>query len=136
MADLTITAANVGVSDGNTRTQIVQVGEAVTHMQSVYLDSSTNKYMLADADAAGEDGASGVTITSAPLDGYAMIATRGKVKAGATITVGKIYVLSDTPGGIKPVDDLATGDKVTILGVGVSSTEIDINIIASGVAVP
>jgi hypothetical protein len=38
------------------------------------------------------------------------------------------------PGGIMPVADLDAGDFVTVLGIGVSATDLDISIHSSGVS--
>jgi hypothetical protein len=51
------------------------------------------------------------------------------------VVPGAVYVQSDTPGGIMPAADLETGDYVTVLGIGVSATEIDVLIHVGGVAV-
>jgi len=73
---------------------------------------STDKYVLADANAsavlaAGE----GVAITPGVNNGYGLMATGGSIiLVGATLAVGKTYVVSDTAGGIMPIDDLSSGD--------------------------
>jgi len=119
MAALTITAGSVGVSS-NAIFQAVQVGEAVTHMQPVYLDAATGKYMKDDADTA--DVLRGVTLTAAATDGTAIIATGGDVIPGATLTVGETYVVGTTAGQIVPIGDLASGDWSKIVGVASSAS--------------
>jgi hypothetical protein len=59
----------------------------------------------------------------------------GRIVIGAVVAVGTIYVQSDVPGAIRPAADNGSGAYVTILGVGVSASEIDLFIRPSGVAV-
>lgn len=136
MADLTITAANVAIGGSDSQTKIVQVGEAVTHGEPLYRLSSDGKYYLGDADDAAKDDVSVLALTAAALDGYALVLTGGPVSFGAILTVGEIYVLSDTPGGIKPEGDLGSGDYVTILGVASTTSLLTWKVNASGIAIP
>ena len=135
MADLSITAANVGVNETAAQIQIVQAGEAVTQGQPAYQTAA--KYYQADAnDTEAKAEALGVFLTPAAIDGYAAIVTRGKVNLGATLAVGETYVVSATKGGIAPIADLTTGDYVTILGVASAADSIDLNIQPSGIQKP
>lgn len=134
MADLTITAANVKPLTGATL-QTVTYGETIDQGESVYL--SANKYYKADADASEAAAAAvAIAITPGVADGVGVIATRGSINVGATLTQGEIYVVSGNAGGIAPEGDLASGDYVTIIGIARSSSELYINIIASGAQVP
>ena len=56
----------------------------------------------------------------------------GNVNLGATLLVGKIYVLSAS-GAISQVDDVATGDYVTVLGVATTAALLKMGIVVSGV---
>ena len=58
------------------------------------------------------------------------------VNMGATVTVGEIYVLSGTAGGVAPEADLASDDYVVILGVGVTTANLKFSLINSGVQIP
>ena len=139
MADLVVTSASVAVGATSTVSpKLGLAGEAITAGQVVYLFSSNpNTYKLADANAAGNDAAVGVAVNSAASGQYvAVLETNGVLTAGATVAVGAVYVLSATAGGIAPVADLASGWKTTILGVGISATQIQLKIYASGFAVP
>lgn len=136
MADLTITAANVGVSTKSTKLIIVQVGEAVTQGQPGYA-TSDDEYFRADADDTElKAKASGIFMTAAAANKYAIFATGGSVDVGATLAIGETYVVSDTVGGIKPIGDLASGDYVTHLGVASATNQLDIDINATGAQVP
>ena len=136
MADLSITAANVLAASGAV-IQSGTLGATGTAGQVVYLDSSTQKLRLADADlsvAAAE--VVGILLNGGgdgqPID-YVL---SGGVDVGATLTVGEIYVLSGTAGGIAPEADLASSDWVTVLGVATAADNLKLSIIASGARVP
>lgn len=136
MADLTITAANVKAGSNNTRTSLVQAGEAVTQGQPVYL-ASDGKYYQTDAnDTAVKAQAKGIAITPASTDGYFLLGVDGLLNLGATLAVGQVYVVSATKGGIAPYADLTTNDYVTILGVATTTALLDFNLVVSGVQKP
>lgn len=132
MADLTQTAANVGVNANNTRTQIVQAGEAITQGEPVYENNS--KYFQGDASTLAASQVGGIALTPAATDGYFIMATEGKVDLGATLTVGETYYVSDTAGAIMPSADLSTGEYVTSLGVASAADTLELSINASGIA--
>lgn len=137
MADLTITAANVKVKGSTTTVQLVQVGETVTQGQSGYLKSSDSKYWKADADLSAEAAAAtGIFMTPAATDGYALIATGGPIDIGATLTQGEIYVVSGTAGGVCPEADLSSAERVTIVGVAADASTLNLNFLATGIAIP
>lgn len=135
MSDLSITAASV-LSGAGGLVAHGTAGASVTAGQAVYLDETTNTYKLADNNSA--------TAAARDPDGFALHAsatgqplavhTRGPLTIGATLTAGVAYYLSDTPGGICAVADLATGEYPTILGIATSTTVLNVKIQSSGVA--
>jgi hypothetical protein len=134
MADLSITAANVGATSSSV-TSLVQVGETVTQGQPGYRKALDGLYYKADANASSATAeALGVFLTGASTNGYALFCTSGSYLAGATLTVGETYVVSATAGGIAPVADVTTGWYVTILGVASSSSTLALGIFRSGTA--
>ena len=138
MADLTVTAANV-VKGSRAKIVSGTYGATVTAGQTVYADpADSDRYKLADADSAtaAVRATAGIALNSGSASQPADVQEGGRINPGATVVVGTIYVQSDTPGGIMPAADLETGDFVTVLGVGVSASQIDLNIHRSGVAVP
>lgn len=138
MADLSVTAANV-VKGSRARIVSGTYGATVTAGQTVYSDPADGRrYKPADADSAtaAVRATAGIALNSGAAGQPADIQEGGRITIGATVVIGTIYVQSDTPGGIMPAADLETGDTVTVLGIGVSATEIDLNIHRSGVAVP
>jgi hypothetical protein len=52
---------------------------------------------------------------------------------GATLVVGQVYVLSANAGNIAPVSDLATGWYTTILGIAISTTQLQMGPVNSGI---
>lgn len=137
MADITITAANV-VPYSNAVKKQVTAGATITAGMPVYKDTSTGKYVAADADSATALARSPVGIAlHAASDGQPLtIQTGGDINMGATLTVGTIYCLSDVAGAVRPSADNSTGDYVTILGVAIAANKLRLGILASGVAIP
>jgi hypothetical protein len=135
MADLTITASSVVAGSGAKKTTGT-AGASITAGQTVYLDSATNTYKLADCDSAtaAVRSPAGIALHAASSSQPLTILTSGPVTIGASVTAGVAYYLSATPGGICPVADLATGDYPVILGLATSTTVIDIDIQEAGVA--
>ncbi len=140
MADLSITAANVGIQSTGATTSKVQAGESITQGNPVYLSTGDSKYYQCDADAGAANAqCAGVAMTPADADGYFIMATPSDnttIDLGATLTIGTIYVLSGTKGAIAPSADLASGDYVTVLGVATAADKLVLKINVSGVAVP
>jgi hypothetical protein len=137
MADLVITAANV-VKGTDAAVVLRTAGAAITAGQTVYEDpNDSNKFKLCDADAGTATARTtrGIALNTAALNQPLAVQTGGRIAIGGTVVAGTVYVQSDTPGGIMPAADLEAGDYVTVLGIGVSTTEIDVLIHASGVAV-
>ena len=137
MADYTITPANVKISGSNVRTSTVQVGEAVTEGQALYLDSTTSKYRLADATDTTKALVAGMTLTSADADGYALMQTSRTYFAGTTLVKGDPVFLSATAGGgdLCPHADLGSGNAVTLIGFASSTSEIELAINPTGITI-
>jgi hypothetical protein len=127
MADLTITAANVKALSTATKKQVT-AGVAVTAGQVVALDSTTGTYKLCDVNSGTADlrKPKGIALHAAAADQPLTILTRGKITIGATVAVGVTYYASGTGGGIRQAADNTTGDYVAEVGIGVSTTQIDV----------
>lgn len=135
MADLTITAASV-ISGAGGRVEHGKAGVAVTAGQVVHHDAASDSFKLSDsnsATAAIRD-ADGITLHAAALGQPLAVHTRGPLTIGAVLTPGQTYALSETPGGIQPVADLASGEYPTILGMATSTTVLNVKIQSAGVA--
>lgn len=134
MADISITAANVVAGAGATVVSGT-AGATITAGQVVARDTD-GSYILADSNSATAAVRSpdGIALNGASDGQPLSVATSGAVTIGGTLTAGVAYYLSDTPGGIAPVADLATGEYPTVLGIATSTTVLEVNITESGVA--
>lgn len=133
MADLSITAANV-VKYSNATTRTGTAGAAITAGDVLYLDTTMK---LAQADTATKAAAVGIALNDAASGQPVVYLVSGGINPGATVAIGTVYVVSDNAAGaIAPVADLASEDYVTILGVGTTTSRIEVNINVSGVAIP
>lgn len=135
MADLTITSTSV-IAGSGASVSYGTAGAAVTAGQAVYLDSTTSRYLLADNNSATVEARvpDGIALNGAAIGQPVAVLTRGPVTIGATLTAGVAYYLSDTPGGICPVADLASGEYPTIIGLATSTTVLTVKIQTAGVA--
>lgn len=137
MADLTITAASVVPGSGAT-TDIDRVrffGETVAAGKVVYLNTTTDKIMLADCTDPLEDEVYGIALVSGALNQPAVVQRAGAITLGAVLTVGETYVLS-VAGGLAPIEDLEPADYVSIIGVATTTSSLQLRINNSGVQVP
>jgi hypothetical protein len=129
VADLSITATSVVA--GSTAT-IVRgtAGATITAGQVVYLDPTTGKYGLCDVNSAtaAARSAAGIALHAASANQPLSICTKGPLTIGATILAGVAYYASGTPGGIRPVADNVTGDYACLLGMGASTTVLNVDI--------
>lgn len=135
MTDLVITAANV-VAGSGAKKIAGTAGVTVTAGQVVYLDSATSTYKLADNNSATAAVRSpdGIALHGSLANQPLTILASGPIAAGATLTAGVAYYLSDTPGGICAVADLATGEYPVILGIATSTSVLNVKIQEAGVA--
>jgi hypothetical protein len=137
MADLTITAASVLAGSGAVKETGV-AGASVTAGQAVYKDASdSNKFKLADNDSATAAVRSfyGIALHAAGSGQPLTVLKSGPITIGATTAVGTVYCLSSTAGGICPSADIATGDYNTVIGIGTSTTVIQVQPLAAGAVV-
>jgi hypothetical protein len=111
---------------------------AATILQGQILYKNTSgKYDLARANAAGTTVVAGVARNGATVDAPVKIQDKGVVTGLSGITSGTIYVLSDTvAGGVMPVADLTTGDQLSVVCIGISTTSVMLAIANSGVTAP
>ena len=136
MSDLSLTAANVDAAS-SASIATGTLGATSTAGQVVYLDASTDKRRLADADASqASANAVGILLGGGSDNQPVHYIVVGDVDVGATLTVGEIYVVSGTAGGIAPEADLASSDWVTVLGVATAADNLKVSILASGAQVP
>lgn len=135
MADLTQTAANVRAT-ATTQTNRVTAGETIAPGQPVYRKASDGKYYKAAAGAAATAAAEGIALNNADADDVLFIAIGGDIDPGGTLTLGEVYLVSGTSGGIMPSTDLGSGKYATVLGVPTTTANLKLAITASGAARP
>lgn len=130
MAALTITAANItlisapsgGVLDGQLAAGVTTPG------QSIYLADAGN-WGLAQGDGTDvEAGANdlGLSLSGASVAGQRISVARAGciVGFGAILTKGLFYIIGDTAGAIYPSADAGSGDKVTLIGQAISTSQM------------
>jgi hypothetical protein len=137
MADLTITAANVLAGSG-AQFSTGTAGATVTAGQPVYQDATdSNKWKPADGNASlAAATVIGIALHASLAGQPLKVQTLGDITIGATVTVGGVYVLSATAGGIAPVADLASGNFTFIIGIGKTASVMTLVMKTAGVAVP
>jgi hypothetical protein len=134
MADLTFTAGSVvltgGVAETHTAGGTVARGNLVRRNTSLQIVVASDDSAI-NADAFGyalSDASSGQRVLVALLTGGGIL---GGVATGGG--VGKPLCVS-TNGATAPVDDIAGSEFVTLVGVQLSSSTIQLGKIAGGVA--
>lgn len=129
MVDVAITAASVlpGTEAEGAQFEYGIAAVAITAGQVVYKDAA-GQYRLADNNDTSEalSIVAGIALNGAAAGQPLRIQTRGPYTVGGTVAAGSVFVLSATPGGVAPVADLATGNRCSILGVGTSTTRMNL----------
>ena len=136
MGDIAVTAGDVSPGTDAGLDVTGTAGAALTAGQVVYYSASADEYLVADTETSSTTAdADGVVVCTAADTQKCVVQKTGQIDIGGTVVVGTVYVLSVT-GKIAPADDLATGDWVTVIGIGVTATDIKLGINASAVQVP
>lgn len=138
MADLSITAANVQQASGAQRATDGIAGETITAGMALYQKSSDSRWWKADSNSATTEqrAASKIALNNASAGQPISLHGEGPINIGGTVVVGTIYVLSATAGGIAPSTDLASGWYTQVIGIGRTTSELDVQFHSAGVAVP
>lgn len=132
MADLVITAANVQPT-GSTAERKGVAAVAITAGQSVYIDANGEVDLCQNDLTATEAACRGIALADAAANQPIVYAVSGEVNLGSVLTAGAVYIVGAAGGGIAPEADAITGEYVTIVGVAVSTTNLKIGIVQSGV---
>lgn len=137
MADLTQVEASVkavaGVSGGPPLYYTQAAAEAITNGAPVFFDTDAAGMKMSDANDTTRRKIGGVAVSSAGGVGSSLTyVTAGEVNIGSAVAVGKIYVVSRNVGKICPVEDLASGDDLEIVGYGWTTTTIMLMPLATG----
>lgn len=136
MADLTVTAANV-LPGANAQTVVGIAGVALTAGKSVFLDTTTNTWKLADNNSAtvSERTSGGIALTGSAAGQPVVVQTGGDITIGATIAAGVAYYQSGVAGGICPVADLTAGMQTQVIGIGKSTSVLALSFATAGVVI-
>lgn len=132
MTDLVITAGNVVAGSNATRDTGV-AGETITAGKAVFLNASTNRWMLSDNNGTGTRQVTGIALNGASANQPLAVLKDGDITIGATLVAGTDYWLSATAGGICPRADLATGMDTIQIGVAKSTSVLAVAIQDPGV---
>lgn len=134
MADVSITASAVQATD-STIWEEGTLGEAGVAGETVYLDSATGKYMLADSSSAAKAAARGMLMNGGANGQPCRVAKGGRLTVdGFSALV--FYYISENSGKLCPYADLGSGEFVSQFCAAISATEIEINPISLGADVP
>lgn len=134
MADISVTAASVDPGAGATVTRYT-AGATITAGQTVYSDSTdSNKVKAADADGSATAECVGIAVNGGANNQPIHVLSAGNLNPGGTVVVGEIYAVSTTAGGIAPEADLGTGDFPTLLGIGTTTSNINVQLHVGGIA--
>lgn len=117
MAALSITAGSV--RDYGTVTQGI-AGGTLTAGMAVMVNTSS-QVVAATNTSAVNAAVAGIALNGASANQRVDYLIAGNLDIGATVAIGKVYVLG-TAGAIIPVDDVAGGEFITIVGVGLAAS--------------
>lgn len=136
MADITQTAANVLI---NTAYPYVKregtAGATIVAGDVLYQDASDgNSLKPASHGTAAAARAVGIALVGASDGQVCVYLESGHINPGGTAVVGEVYCVSTNAGKFAPNSDIGIGDFVTVIGVGITASDILINIIVSGIA--
>ena len=134
MVDITITPASV-VKGTNARTENSTAGATIAAGKTVVKDPATKKMVLADSNHATVElrTPDGIALHAAEPNQPLQFLIAGDITIGATLTAGTAYYASDTPGGICPVADVGSGEKVSLIGLASSTSVLRVDIQSPGV---
>lgn len=128
MSDVSITPANVLPGSGASL-ETGTAGEALTAGAQVYQKAADKKWYKADCNSATAEvrRAKATCCTGSAAGQPCVVQKGGQITIGGTVANGTVYFLSGTAGGIRPAADNTTGDYPQAIGIGVSSTVIDLD---------
>ena len=129
MVDLTITVANVDYVSGS-RARL-DAAETITAGDAIYAASGTT-CGVCDVTDETKDVCIGVALNDGTAGHPITYAVSGAVVTiGSTIVVGTWYVISAS-GALAPAADLATNDYVSFVGYGITTANMKLQIINTG----
>ena len=134
MAALVLTESDVlPNADTANITRTVLAGATITAGQPVYKDSAL-KYHPARSGTAEASSVEGISLNGAALNQPFEIIVGGVIDFNAVVSVGEPYYSGTGAGSIVPDADLGTGDYVTFLGIGKTTTQLLLHIRPTGIS--
>ena len=130
MADIIVVATAVVKYDGAETAQGI-AGEAVTAGMTLYKHTDGKLYK-ALADTALHAACVGVALNGGAASQPIVYLTSGGLNPGVAVTVGEIYGVTDTAGGISLISERGSADFITTLGIATTTSRINVNIDKSG----
>ena len=138
MATLITISADFRLSTGASAS-VATAGETIVPFQLLYLKTSDSKAYLADNATAAEAVLLGFAATGAAVDEFVSYvpATSGAFieSASALFTKGDCYEISSTAGSMATAGDATAGQFVTVVGVAISTTKLQIINASTGVSI-
>ena len=133
MTDIVITPASV-IAGADASIDFGVAGATITAGQVVYLETASNMLKLADNNSTDIEVRTprGIALNGAATGQPIAVIRSGQVAIGGTLVANVAYYLSDTPGGICAVADLAAGEYPTLLGMAKTATSLDVHIYTTG----
>lgn len=136
MPDLVQVPADVRIHAPGGSIEILKSGIALDAGMPVYR-ASDERYFPTQSDTQEHAAAKYIVLVGCTAaDKYFAAVKVGTIGVGAVLAEGETYIVSDTPGAIKPIGDAGTGEWVTILGFGKAADELAINFSYSPIAKP
>lgn len=133
MANLSITATNVIPASGYSYQDGI-AGATIAAGETVYLDSATDTFKLADSNGtAAASAVRGIALHSVVSGQPIRVVTGGTVAIGAVMTAGVSYYQSATAGKLCPYADLTTNDRVVHVGYAATTGNLVLRIFETGV---
>lgn len=135
MADISITPANVQASaNAIIKSGPVAAATTIAQGQTVYI-TAANTLGLADSDGTTPAFVvAGIALSAgSPGQRINYVESDPSFTFGGTVLAGDVILQSDTPGGVtKTVGELEAGDVVTVLGVALTTTTMNLKPVQGG----
>lgn len=141
MAAVTITATAIIPAAGAAIETAYLAGATITRGQSVYLDTAASPpvWKLADADLSALGAGSsdvGISLSDVATGQFMQVFKGGNLGMGVCLTAGKVYCVNTVAGEIIAHAELASGCRVTILGVATSTSNLNSRMWYTGALAP
>lgn len=131
MADLSVTAANVAFTSGEKG--VANAAAAITAGQVVYINASGLAALAQSDGTAIEATPAGIALNPAATGQPVTYAKHGAViNPGATLVLGDVYCVSVTAGGIGLIEELASTNRISIVGYPLTTSSMQVHLINTG----